>query len=239
VVDRSDRRSIVAGWLFLGLALLWFVTVECSGERQPFSQVRPLSLCALGVVAFAALADALSWVSAARAERRVSLGLPPARSTDFGLGDERKLALSAATTPYRDYDRTEVATSGSPARAARALRRNIVSLFAGGAIALALSMCSVDYGSQQRDCHWCTVATRISCFNPPHPYLSRTVYRASRCGKADGLKSEHVELDTTSYSRMDFWGNPYEFHCDGDNPYARSAGPDGKLGTADDEIVLP
>jgi hypothetical protein len=237
MVGRSDRRSILAGWAFVAVALVWFAFVEWPRPCCELLPVAGLVACVgLAILALAIGADALSWLTAVFAKRRERKGLPPSRlGADFGMGEDWRYTLPQ-DEPYRACHRTEIAARGSPAAATCALQRNIGALVAGALGTLAMSTCSAAV-CRTPCCHHIGSAKVALSTARSATLIWRSAHPTSSCPTVEQLKAEHV-LDS-GYNAKDAWGTPLELRCDGDEISGRSAGPDRRWGTEDDIFVPP
>jgi hypothetical protein len=224
-------RLLAASPLLLLMALL----LAASGHR--FLATLPVVACVSLFLALTAW-DLTDWVSALRGARRMKRGVPPASpGIDYGVGDDRWVRTIPAADPYRAQPRRELLALGSPAAAARLLGRNllarmgVVFVLACGAQLMLLDVChplpAYSYGTTRTALHTLRSAVLL--------------YRAGHRDRACPTVSQLVAAGTLErgFRADDAWGRPMKIICEDDGVTVRSAGHDGKEGTADDIVVPP
>jgi hypothetical protein len=210
IVERSDRRSAATGVLF---AAGLFV--------PPLAIVAMLVLLAI---------DGRAWFASVCAALRQRRGRPPARDVvDFGLGPDWVLEPSPSA-PYRASAGPVLGSLGSPRASAWAIAGNMARL-ALAATATTLWFATWDCRPPLRRSDIGAARTALATARSA-TLVWRQDFPDAPCPTVDQLKAAKI-LDV-GFSSKDPWGNPIELTCDGDEINARTAGPDRRLGTADD-----
>jgi hypothetical protein len=155
------------------------------------------------------------------------------------VGDEVWTEPAAPDTPYRDHAGAVVLARGSPAAALHALAGNAATrgacLLAFVAVAVGQVALAGSFASHPNVRH--DRVRAIVAAASVRSAASTVLEHDGRCPTVEDLKREHM-LDG-SFTPRDAWGNAYVIQCDGAGVTVLTAGPDRKLGTHDDILVLP
>jgi hypothetical protein len=239
VVRRADVRLALFA---VGLAALiaacscfardYEPCVECVVEGLLFFAVT-LAMLGLAIAQLVALGHALE---ATYWQRRA--GSAFVAPLDYGVGEDW-IERQTANSPYRDAGIERIVSRGSPSTAARAIFDDVF-LMAMATIAVTTSSALHRFPYPFfHACHGSSVqTTKLAIIQFRQSELTYRQVHPDACLSPIDLRRTG-EIDSTT-CLDDTWGRPITISClENDEISVSSAGPDGKMGTADDVTVPP